>query len=82
LLDSTVVVFGSCFKDGNHHDREDLPILLIGGRSHGLRPGREIRFERPEDQHLGNLWLTLGQGMGLDLQQVGNSVHAVPDLLA
>ena len=40
LLDHCMIVYGGGISDGNRHRHVDLPILLAGGKSHGLSTGR------------------------------------------
>jgi len=44
LLDHCMVVYGSGISDGNRHRHVDLPVLLAGGKAHGLKTGRHHDF--------------------------------------
>ena len=44
LLDHCMIVYGSGISDGNRHRHVDLPILLAGGKAHGLKTGRHHDF--------------------------------------
>ena len=44
LLDHCMIVYGSGISDGNRHRHADLPILLAGGKAHGLKTGRHHDF--------------------------------------
>jgi len=72
LLDNTLMMFGSCYMDGRDHNRDKLPVLLIGGRSHGLNQGQVLSFTREEEKALGNLYMTIGEKMGVPVNSFGN----------
>jgi len=48
LLDNTMLLFGSTMMDGDSHDANDLPLIVAGGRSAGIRGGRAVRYDRLE----------------------------------
>ena len=48
LLDRTMVLFGSGMSYGHSHSNSNLPILLAGGKSLGLKHGQHIDYNRPE----------------------------------
>ncbi|MEZ4339975.1 MAG: DUF1552 domain-containing protein [Sandaracinaceae bacterium] len=69
LLDHTLVFFGNELAKGNAHTRDDMRLLLAGGRAAGLRPGRWLWCDhRPHN----DLLVSLGRGMGLDLERFGH----------
>ncbi len=61
LLDHSMIVYGSGNADGNRHTHEDLPIVLAGGGSGALKPGR---FVKTPGAPLTNLFLTMADAMG------------------
>ena len=48
LLDRTLVLFGSGMSYGHVHANANLPIILAGGKSLGLRHGQHIDFNLPK----------------------------------
>ena len=70
LLDSTALLFGSGMGDANTHNNSRLPVVFAGGP---FKHGAHHRFERdkPSDDSplLGDLFLTLMQSMGLEVDQ-------------
>jgi hypothetical protein len=42
LLDHSVVLYGSSMSNGNQHDHDPLPVLVVGGPSGELKGGRHI----------------------------------------
>jgi hypothetical protein len=71
LLDHCLLVYGSGISDGDHHNHDDLPILLAGKGGGSLKTGRHIRY--PKETPLTNLYLSLLDRMGVDLDSFGDS---------
>ena len=70
LLADTQVVLGSGIADGNSHVHHDLPLLLCGAS--GLAPaGQHVLL--PDETPLANLWLSVIQSFGGDLERFGDS---------
>jgi len=80
LLDNTVYVYGSGMGNSSLHDHLNLPILVAGGASVGMKGGRHIRYEKPKP--LANLHLTLLDKLGVELDQFGDSNGVVEKLFA
>lgn len=70
LLDSTSVLFGSNLGNANSHDWRNLPILLAGG---GFRHGRYRAFDSEKNIPLSNLFLSLLQEQGHEVEHFGSS---------
>jgi len=78
LLDSAMVCYGSGISDGNAHNHDELPILLVGGGSGTIRGGRHIRVAR--ETPLTNLHLALIERMGVKLDRLGDSTGILNNL--
>jgi hypothetical protein len=78
LLDHSVYVYGSGMGNPSLHDHENLPILVAGGASTGLKGGRHIRYEK--GTNLANVHLTLLDRVGVHLDSFGDSTGKVEDL--
>lgn len=78
LLDHVMVLYGSGMHNANLHEPLDLPLLLAGGRSSGLRGGRHIRYAKGTP--LTNLWLTLLGKMDVPMERIGDSTGALHEL--
>ncbi len=78
LLDHSMVMFGSGLRDGNRHAEENLPILLAGGGGGRLKRGQHIAFA--EETPLANLYLTMGQIMGLEMESFGDATGTLPEI--
>lgn len=71
ILDSTVVYYSSEISDGNAHNHDNLPILLIGSCNGYFDVGRHVKFgSKPE---LGSLYLSFMDAMGVRQNRFGIS---------
>ena len=71
LLDNCMIVYGSGNSDGDRHNHDDLPILLMGKGGGTLKPGRHLVF--PQNTPLNNLWLELLDRLNVDVDRFGDS---------
>ncbi len=71
LLENTMLVYGSGIGDGDRHNHEDLPILLLGGGGGTVTGGRFIKTSN--DTPLMNLYLALFERMGAPAKSFGDS---------
>jgi hypothetical protein len=70
LLDNCLVMYGSGNGDGDRHNHDDLPVLLVG-KGGGVRTGRHVRFAR--ETPICNLYLALLDRMGVQMDSFGDS---------
>jgi hypothetical protein len=73
LLDNCMIMYGSGNGDGNRHNHDDLPILLVGRGGGALKSGRHLRFPRQKDTPLANLYLAMLHHMGVQADSFGDS---------
>jgi hypothetical protein len=71
LLDRSVLYFGSGMGNGNAHDRNNPPVLLVGGANGKLKGNRAIAVEKKEPT--ANLLLALADLSGADVEKIGHS---------
>jgi len=71
LLDHSLVLFGSTLSDGNAHNHDPLPVLLVGGASGGLTGGRHLRVA--PHTPMSNLLLTILDKFGIRQDTFGDS---------
>jgi hypothetical protein len=71
LLDNVMLVYGSGISDGDRHNHDDLPILLLGGGGGTIPGGRHIKV--PNETPLMNLYLSLFDRMGAPTERFGDS---------
>lgn len=73
LLDHTAVLFGSNLGNASSHDWHNLPIIVAGG---GFKHGRYVAHDAGDNTPLANLFVSLAQRMGLEIDQFGSSTAA------
>jgi hypothetical protein len=71
LLDHSVVLFASSLGDGNAHAQQNLPVVLFGRGGGRLKGGCHVRY--PKDTPLTNLFLTMLDVVGVEVDHFGNS---------
>jgi len=77
LLDRTMILYGSNMGDANTHDNSNLPILLAGG---GFAHGQHLAFKRDDNTPLSNLFVSMLQQMGAEVDAFGSSTGTVSGL--
>jgi hypothetical protein len=80
LLDHSIILFGSGMSGGNSHDTNGLPIVVAGGGAGRIRGDRHLHHPvgpPPIGFPLGNVLLTLGQKMGVEIEQHGQSTGTI-----
>jgi hypothetical protein len=78
LLDHTMVMFGSDLGNGSSHDNRNLPIILAGG---GFAHGRHLAFDRDSNYPLPNLFVTMLQQLGLEIDRFASSTGTMSELV-
>jgi uncharacterized protein DUF1552 len=76
LLGNSMVVYGSGLSDGNRHNHDDLPVLLLGGGGGTILPGRHIRYKR--NTPLNNLFLSMLDRVDSSTDTLGDSKGRLP----
>jgi hypothetical protein len=71
LLDSCMICYGSGNGDGNRHNHDDLPILLVGKGGGTLKPGRHITY--PRNTPLCDLFVAMLNRVGVPVSSFGDS---------
>jgi hypothetical protein len=80
LLDNSLVLYGSGMGNPNVHDHINLPVVVAGGASAGIKGGRHIRYA--ESTPLANLHLTLLEKAGVHMDSFADSKGMVDELLS
>ena len=78
LLDNVLILYGSGIGNPNVHDHTDLPIIVAGGASGGMKGNRHIRYDRPVP--LANLHLSLLDKVGVEIDKFGDSTGKIDEL--
>lgn len=71
LLDNCMIVYGSGLGDGNRHNHDDLPIIMLGKGGGAIRTGRHLKCEKTTP--LNNLYLAMLERMGVKVDSLGDS---------
>ena len=71
LLDHSLLLYGSGMGNPNVHDHTNLPIIVAGGASAGVKGNRHLRNNQTIP--LANLHLTLLDKAGVKLDKFGDS---------
>ncbi len=71
LLDSSLVFYGSGHGDANVHATDPLPMVALGGRV------RSRHIVLPERTEIGNLWLSVANQYGAELDRFGTGTRGV-----
>ena len=71
LLDSALLYFGSGMSNGNEHDRNNAPALLVGGANGRLEGNRHIAV--PNKEPTSNLLLAMAELAGAPVESIGVS---------
>lgn len=77
LLDATSIVYGGAIGDGNRHNHDELPVLLIGGANPRVALGRHTRWA--PDTPMCNLHLALLEHVGAPTERLGDSTGLLAD---
>ncbi len=78
ILDHAMVVYGSGISDGNRHNHDDLPVLMLGKGGGPIRTGRHLKFTGKTP--LNNLYLSLLERMGAGVPNLGDSTGPLKGL--
>src|SRR5262249_21764012 len=78
LLDRTMVLYGSNLGNASSHDTRNLPILLAGG---GFRHGHHVAVGGSPNLPLSNLFITMLERLGLEVDQFGSSSGTLNELI-
>jgi hypothetical protein len=70
LLDRTMVLYGSNLGNANTHVTTNLPTLLAGG---GFKHGSHLAFDTERNYPLPNLFVSMLQRMGLEVDRFASS---------
>jgi hypothetical protein len=71
LLDNCMLVYGAGLTDGNKHNHEDLPTVLVGNAQGYIRTGRRIVYRK--ETPMSNLFLTMMDRMGVHAEHFGDA---------
>ena len=67
LLDTTDVIYGAGISDGNRHNHDELPLLLVGGNN----KGKHFRVEK--EKPMCDLFVSMLHKHGINAHTFGDS---------
>jgi hypothetical protein len=73
LLDHSMILYGSSLSDGNEHNFDPLPVLLMGGAAGQLRGGRHLKYA--PHTPMSNLLLAMLLKLGVQADRIGDSTE-------
>jgi hypothetical protein len=71
VLDHSMILYGSSMSNGNQHDHDPLPIVLLGGASGQLQGNRHI--VAPVHTPMSNLLVSMLDKLGVHQTSFGDS---------
>lgn len=77
LLDHTSVLLTSNLGNASSHDNRNMPVLVAGG---GFRHGQHLAFDRRNNYPLPNLYLSMLQQSGLQIDRFASSTGTMRGL--
>lgn len=77
LLDHTNVLLTSNLGNASNHDNRNMPVLVAGG---GLRHAGHLAFDRKNNYPLPNLYVSLLQNVGMEIDQFASSTGTMNGL--
>jgi hypothetical protein len=78
LLDHVMLCYGSGISDGDAHNHDDLPVLLVGGGNGTVQTGRHVRYA--QNTPMANLFLSMLDRMGAGVERFGDSTGRLKGL--
>ena len=78
LLDHTMILYGGGLADGNRHQHDHLPAMLVGGASGTLKTGRYLNLASTTP--INNLYVSMLNRMGLPIETLGDSTGPLKEI--
>jgi uncharacterized protein DUF1552 len=75
LLDHSLLLYGSSMSNGNQHDHDPLPLVLVGGASGKVQGNRHIIM--PEHTPMANLLLSMLDRLNVHRDSLGDSTGMI-----
>lgn len=67
LLNNTTIIYGGGISDGNRHNHDELPCLLVGAK----QPGTHIRVDK--EKPMCDLFVSIMHKHGVEIEKFGDS---------
>jgi hypothetical protein len=73
-----MILYGAGLADGNSHQHDHLPTMLMGGACGSVRAGRFLKVA--DQTPITNLYVSMLMRMGVDVEKLGDSTGKISDL--
>lgn len=80
VLDNSMILFGSGFRDGNKHDPHNLPLVLAGRAGGRIDAGQHLVYG--PDSPLSNLYVSMLDAFGTPVPRFADSTGLAAGVLA
>jgi len=77
LLDRTMILYGTNLGNANTHVTTNLPTIFAGG---GFKHGQHLGFDQERNYPLPNLFVSMLQRMGLEVDKFASSTGSMRSL--
>jgi hypothetical protein len=71
ILDNSMIVYGAGLADGNSHQHQDLPTVMVGRGGGFIKSGRRVVYRK--ETPMCNLFLTMMDRMGVRMEHFGDA---------
>ena len=79
LLDNCTFILGSGLGNGARHSYKQLPVVIAGSGASSFETGRHLKAS--EGTPIANLWLSLSDVMGLELESFADSSQRLKNFI-
>ena len=79
LFDNVILTYGSGVRSG--HANVNLPVIVTGGGQGKIKPAGYIELSE-NNRRLSNLWLTILQSAGLEIDTFAHSTGTISEIMA
>jgi hypothetical protein len=74
VLDNSLIAYGSGNSDGQRHNHDNLPLLLMGKCGGSVQTGRHVQYDNVP---ITNMWLGMLHAAGAPADQLGDSTGII-----
>lgn len=78
LLDNSMIVYGSGISDGNRHNHDNLPVLLLGKAGGSIKSGHHLML--PRETPMNNLFLSMLDRVDSPTEKLGDSTGRLTEI--
>ena len=71
ILNNSMITYGAGLHDGNRHNHDDLPTMIVGTGGGYIKSGRRIVYRK--ETPMSNLFLNMMDRMGVNAEHFGDS---------